>query len=138
MRYYLDTNILIFILSHNADELTSEVSDIIEDCSTILYVSSVPVKELILLFRIGKVKFRQYASEQELLEEIKKLGIKIVFFNEHHFDKYAHLQMVEGHKYINDHAIIAQAISDKISLISSDHEFKKYISQGLSFVFNKR
>jgi PIN domain nuclease of toxin-antitoxin system len=36
------------------------------------------------------------------------------------------------------HVIIAQAISDKIPLISSDQKFKLYTSQGLDFVFNKR
>jgi len=32
----------------------------------------------------------------------------------------------------------SQAISDKIPIISSDHKFKEYVSQGLEFIFNKR
>ncbi|OAV63386.1 hypothetical protein Barb6_03775 [Bacteroidales bacterium Barb6] len=39
---------------------------------------------------------------------------------------------------MNDHAIIAQAISDKIPLISSDTKFQYYTGQGLDFIFNKR
>jgi PIN domain nuclease of toxin-antitoxin system len=39
---------------------------------------------------------------------------------------------------MNDHAIISQAISDKIALISSDGAFENYTAQGLNFVFNKR
>jgi PIN domain nuclease of toxin-antitoxin system len=138
MRYYLDTNLLIFILSKNYDEINFKVSDILNDCSTILYTSSVSIKELILLFKIGKLKFLRYKSEHDLLEELKKSGIEIIFFNKHHFDKYTGLQIVEGHKDMNDHAIIAQAISDKIALISSDYGFKNYTSQGLTLVFNKR
>jgi PIN domain nuclease of toxin-antitoxin system len=134
----LDTNLLIFILSNDRDEIYFKVSDILKDYSTILYTSSVSVKELILLFRIGKLKFLRYKSETDLLEELKKSSIEIIFFNEYHFDQYTRLQIEEDHKDMNDHAIIAQSISDKIPLISSDHKFKNYVSQGLSLVFNKR
>jgi len=34
--------------------------------------------------------------------------------------------------------IIAQAISDKMPVISSDRKFKLYEKQGLQLVFNKR
>ena len=138
MRYYLDTNLLVFMLSKNYDEITSDVTGVLKDYATILYASSVSVKELILLYRSGKLKSRQYKSEQELLEKLKMLGVEMIFFNKYHFTTYTQLQMIEGHKDMNDHAIIAQANSDKIPLISSDHEFKKYVSQGLNLVFNKR
>jgi PIN domain nuclease of toxin-antitoxin system len=96
------------------------------------------VEELILLFRIGKLQSRRYKSEQVLLDELKKSNIQVVFFNERHFLKYTHLQIADGHKDMNDHAIIAQAISDKIPLISSDRCFEKYTSQGMDFIYNKR
>jgi PIN domain nuclease of toxin-antitoxin system len=138
MRYYLDTNLLVFNLSNDYDEINYKVASIIRDYSIILYVSSVAVKELILLFRIGKLKSRRHKSERDLLEELKKSSIEVVFFNEHHFHKYTHLQIADGHKDMNDHAIIAQAISDKIPLISSDRCFENYRSQGLDFIYNKR
>ncbi len=34
--------------------------------------------------------------------------------------------------------IIAQAISDKIPLVSSDHKFGRYVKFGLDFIFNER
>jgi PIN domain nuclease of toxin-antitoxin system len=138
MRYYLDTNLLVFILFDIHDEIDRDVSAILKDYSTVLYASSVSIKELILLFKIGKLKFLRYKSEYDLLTELKRAGIEIVFFNEHHFGKYAKLQIREDHKDMNDHAIIAQAISDRILLVSSDHKFKSYVSQGLNLVFNKR
>ncbi|GHT02127.1 hypothetical protein AGMMS49525_05100 [Bacteroidia bacterium] len=139
MRYYLDTNLLVFILSgKKQNEISPKVFNILTDYANLLYTSSVAVKELILLYRIGKAKPLCFKSEEDILDEIKKSDIKIVFFNEHHFAKYAKLSIVEGHKDMNDHAIISQAISDKIALISSDHEFKNYTDQGLNFVFNKR
>jgi PIN domain nuclease of toxin-antitoxin system len=114
------------------------VESIIRDYSTTLYVISVAVKELILLFRIGKLKPHSYKSEQVLLGELKKSYLEIIYFNERHFYKYTQLQIIDGHKDMNDHAIIAQAISDRIPLISSDNKFKLYEKQGLQFVFNKR
>ncbi|GHT51088.1 hypothetical protein AGMMS49982_07660 [Bacteroidia bacterium] len=138
MRYYIDTNVLIFYLSNTRDNLSFKVVDILTDCVNTIYVSSVAVQELILLYRIGKMGHLRFKSEADILERIKNLDVEIVFFNEYHFAKYAKLEIVEGHKDMNDHAIIAQAMTEKIALISSDKEFANYTAQGLNFVFNKR
>ncbi|GHV60995.1 hypothetical protein FACS1894195_0800 [Bacteroidia bacterium] len=138
MRYYIDTNVLVFVLSKTRDDISSKVADILDDFANTIYVSSVAIKELILLYKIGKMKHLHFKSEAAMLDAIKNLGYEVVFFNEYHFAKYAKLEIVAGHKDMNDHAIIAQAMSDKIALISSDIEFSNYTVQGLNFVFNKR
>jgi PIN domain nuclease of toxin-antitoxin system len=138
MRYYLDTNVLIFILSEKQDDISLKVSDILTDFANIFYVSSVAVKELIFLYRIGKIKDRRYKKEIDLLQGIRNAGIEIVFFNDSHFSQYAKLNIIAEHKDMNDHAIIAQSISDKIPIISSDGKFQYYAKQGLDLVFNKR
>ncbi|GAP71393.1 hypothetical protein SAMD00024442_110_1 [Candidatus Symbiothrix dinenymphae] len=84
------------------------------------------------------MKNLRFKSEAAMLDAIKDLRYEIVFFNEYHFAKYTKLEIVEGHKDMNDHAIIAQAMTEKIALISSDKEFANYTAQGLNFVFNKR
>ena len=129
---------LLFILLKQADDINHKIASIINDYSSILYVSSVAVQELLLLYRIGKIKVKQYQSEKDILADIQKLQIEIVFFNQHHLETYTSLQIANAHKDMNDHAIISQAISDKISVISSDAKFKDYSSQGLKFVYNKR
>jgi PIN domain nuclease of toxin-antitoxin system len=138
MRYYIDTNVLIFHLSNNRDDLSSKVADILFDCANTIYISSIAVQELLLLYRIGKIKHLRFKSEADMLEEINKSNFEIVFFNKYHFAKYAELEIVAGHKDMNDHAIISQAMCEKIALISSDREFANYTAQGLDFVFNKR
>ena len=55
MRYYLDTNILIFILFSEHESIYRDVQEILEDYANSLFVSSVAVQEMILLFRIGKL-----------------------------------------------------------------------------------
>ena len=42
------------------------------------------------------------------------------------------------HRDPNDRLIIAQAISDRATLISSDRKFDRYERYGLQFMFNKR
>ena len=138
MRYYLDTNMLIFILQKNRKEVSKNIQDILDDYSTILYAGSTAIKELVLLYRIGKISFNKYKSENDILDELKKIGIEIVFFNQHHLKTYASLKIIDSHKDMNDHAIIAQSIADKIPVISSDGKFKEYANQGLKFVYNKR
>ncbi len=138
MRYYLDTNILVFVLFKETDSISHMVSEILDDYSNSFYTSLVAVRELIFLFKTGKLRSKLYSTVDDMLVEIKKLGIEIVHFNNHHFQVYSKLIITENHKDMNDHAIISQAISDKIVLISSDNQFKSYIPQGLNFVFNKR
>ena len=129
---------LIFILWKKTDDIDAKISTILNDYSSILYVSSVAVQELLFLFRIGKFRYSNYISEKDILADIKNLHIEIVFFNQHHLETYTSMQIAEGHKDMNDHAIIAQAISDKISIISSDAKFSDYTDQGLKFIYNKR
>lgn len=140
MRHYLDTNILIFILKKNKDDLSCEIDNILKDYSSILYVSSIVIAELIFLFKINKIyPLLKHKTELDIIHEITELyGIKIVDFNKKHLAKYTSLVISEGHKDMNDHAIITQAISDKIPLISSDAKFKDYVAQGLNFIYNKR
>ena len=139
MRYYLDTNILLFILQNEHDEIHRDIKAIIKDDSNTFFVSSIVIAELLFLFRIKKVKFRpQYKNESDILAQITKLGIKTVNFSQENLSTYFSLQIDDSHKDINDHLIISQAISDKIPLISSDNKFPFYEKQKLKFVFNKR
>ena len=139
MRYYLDTNILIYVLSESKDDISISVKSIFSDCSNTFFASSVAVEELIFLHKIGKIDFRKYKNIEELVNCLQSLyGIETIFFNNFHYKQYLSLQIAENHKDMNDHLIISQAISDKISLIYSDNKFPFYEKQNLKFVFNKR
>ncbi|OAV64288.1 PIN domain protein [Bacteroidales bacterium Barb6] len=138
MRYYLDTNMLVFMLLNNKNCISRKVDNIISDFSNILYASSIAVNELILLYKSGKIELRSCKSAEDIISEIKRFGIEIVYYNQYHLAKYAALEIAGGHKDMNDHAIIAQAIADKIPLVSSDTDLYCYTAQGLNLIFNKR
>jgi len=139
MRYYLDTNVLIYVLSESKDDISFAVKNILADYSNTFFASSVAVEELIFLHKIGKIDFRKYKDIEELVSCLSNLyGIETIFFNEFHYKQYLLLQIDENHKDMNDHLIISQAISDKTPLISSDNKFPFYEKQKLKLVFNKR
>jgi PIN domain nuclease of toxin-antitoxin system len=138
-RYLLDTNILIFIILGNNEEISKDVRPILKDFSNQLYTSSIAVSELIHLHKINKIQSKDYKSALEIQEVIEKdFYIEILPFNKNHTKTLANLTIADGHNDPFDHAIISQAISDKLTLISSDTKFKHYTSQKLKFVFNRR
>lgn len=137
-RFLLDTNVLVFILV-NPESISNDVDLILKDFSNQLYTSSIAVSELIHLHKINKIQSKDYKSAAEIQEAIEKdFFIEILPFNKNHTKTLAKLTIAENHNDPFDHAIISQAISDKLTLISSDTKFKHYTSQKLKFVFNRR
>ncbi len=136
-RYYIDTNILIFI-AMDRDSIHRDVMKIIDKYDTQLYTSTVCVQELIHLYQIGKLSYKKFKTAKDIFSHIAEAGIKIIPITERHLMAYAGLPLHDNHNDPNDRLIIAQAISDKITLISSDTKFKLYQEQGLKFVFNRR
>jgi PIN domain nuclease of toxin-antitoxin system len=118
--------------------MDGNVIDIVEDYASSFYVSSVVIRELLLLYKNGELKKQKYKTYIDIFNVIDSLGIKILPVQKNHLFAYAELEPVGNHKDPNDHMIIAQSLSDKIPIISSDHKFKCYVSQGLELVFNRR
>ncbi|OAV63183.1 hypothetical protein Barb4_05540 [Bacteroidales bacterium Barb4] len=120
MRYYLDTNILVFMLSNtDGDDISREVENIMSDYSSIFYASSVVVNELMLLYKIGKVELEDCKSAEGIISKMKQYGIEIVYYNPYHLAKYAALEIANGHKDMNDHAIIASNTNVETQCIAS-------------------
>ncbi len=141
-RYYLDTNILIFLGTGNKACLSEEVLDIINDFSSILYTSTKCVKELIYNLLIGKIptnkKDKNSLTPFNVFEWLESMNIKVVPVDKQHLKKFAELPLYDDHKDPGDRIIIAQAIADKVSLVSSDRKFNRYEKSGLEFLYNER
>lgn len=138
-RYLLDTNILTYLLLKEADNISDETNEIIDDYNSQLCTSSVCVMELLQLYRIGKIKSKDFKNATELCNAIENiLFIKIIPFTEKHINILAKLKIADGHNDPFDHSIISSAIADKLILVSSDRKFNDYTKQNLNFVFNKR
>ena len=140
MRYYLDTNILVFLLfdKNLKENLSREVLTILSDYGNLFFASSIAIRELVYLYNSSYYKTNKYKNTDEIFNAIDAMRIEIKPFTQHHVKAYSSMTFAANHKDPNDHMIIAQAISDKIQLISSDTEFQFYEEQKLKFIFNKR
>lgn len=139
MRYLLDTNVLVFYILGQEDEISSEVQDILKDYNNTLYTSSIAIMELIQLYRLKKIRSKNYKNRLELVKAITdEYFIEIRPFSKEHATTLSVLKIAEGHNDPFDHAIISHAITEKLALISSDGKFDKYRTQKLDFVHNIR
>lgn len=140
MRYYLDTNILIFLFS-NPKRLDSNILEIISDCTNTFYTSSVCVMETIQVFLTNKTESLQKKDKNKKEDVFKKLeeyDIIIKYTTLQHLKEFAEMPVL--HSDPNDRLIIAQAASDRITLISSDLQFPQYEAKmkNFNFILNRR
>lgn len=59
-RYLLDTNILVYLLLKEEDNISNETNTTIDDYNSQIYTSSICVMEIIQLYRIGKIKSKDF------------------------------------------------------------------------------
>jgi PIN domain nuclease of toxin-antitoxin system len=134
-RYRLDTNIVLFSLFH-PNELVRNVGDLLRDYNNRFYVSTVSIQEVIHLYKRNKIK-TPWKRAEEIIPSIEA-AFEILPVKKEHLATYSKLSTTESHNDPNDHVIISQAITEKITLISSDQKFEGYVVQKLDFIFNSR
>ncbi len=122
------------------DKLSSDVDAILRDYDNVFYMSIESLKELVLAYRNKGLWANVWNSEAEMVQSIKESSIVLLPIKYEHIRTYSKMTLNEaqGHKDPSDHIIIAQALTEKLPLISSDSRFEFYRSQGLDLVFNKK
>jgi len=136
MRYLIDTNIFLFALQEQ-DKLNKDVLGIINDCENKIYISSESIKEIILLLRAGKIQMPMWKKTEDIFSSADDFGFTVDYFKKEHILSLGKIEPVQDHRDPFDHAIMAHAITNKITLISSDTQMQGYINQGLKFIWNK-
>jgi PIN domain nuclease of toxin-antitoxin system len=136
MRYYIDTNIFIYLLE-NKSKLTKNVKSLFEDYNNQIYVSSESIKEFIHLFQQNRIKASTSIKKlDDIFEYIENLGYTIKYIKKEHLKTFINLPIVTNHNDPSDRLIISQAITEKIPLISSDTAFPLYRKHGLDLIEN--
>ena len=136
--YYIDTNVLVQLVTEQ--DFARDVREILEYGNAHFIVSSECVKEFISLIQLEKLRLRKgiKVNSLNIFDFIEKeLGYEIRFVNKGHLQQLARLETVEKHTDPSDRLIIAQAIAEKIPLISSDTNFPKYKKYGLDLIYNR-
>ena len=134
-RYLLDTNIVLFSL-FSPDELERRVDELLTDNGNLLYVSTISIQEIIHLYKRNKIKTK-WEKPEDILPGIE-MNFRILPVKKEHLAIYSVLSVMNDHNDPYDHVIISQAITEKITLISSDRKFEHYTNQKLDFIFNSR
>ena len=139
MRAYLDTNILAFMVGQdNGASINDDVKAIIKDYETLLFSSSVCFAELVHLIQIGKVRIPECKDIRRTANVALQRLSELVATSGTHIDTLVDLPLYDDHRDPNDRMIIAQAISDRIPLVSSGRKFSRYERYGLDFIYNER
>ena len=134
MRYLIDTNIFVYAVI-DRDSLDRDVTAILQEPDTVLYMSAESVRELIVGYRNKGLCSKRWKSVEAMVTSIEKeFYIKILPLKKEHMQTYE----AQGHKDPSDHVIIAHAITEHLPLISSDTRFEFYRTQGLDLIFNKK
>lgn len=137
MRYLIDTNIFVYLMD-DLDCLNKDVRAIIEDFDNTICISVESLKELIVAYRTKGLCSNIWKTEKEMIDTIIRGNIVILPIRAEHMSTYAVMQVNEAqdHRDPSDHVIIAQALTEHLSLISSDAKFPFYRKQGLDLIEN--
>jgi PIN domain nuclease of toxin-antitoxin system len=136
MRYLIDTN--VFIRTIKDYDISDYTKHILEDYENRIYVSSESIKEFVHLVQKGKIKLPKGQVLPDLFDLIENtLGFEIKYVAEEHLHTLIKLALVEGHSDPADRMIISQAMTEKMTLISSDTKFPRYRKQGLDLIVNR-
>jgi PIN domain nuclease of toxin-antitoxin system len=128
--------VVLFLLAER-DELSLRVREITEDYNNVFYVSVISVVEMTHLVKAGKFRGK-WKSPEEIMPALAEANFILLPIKPEHLVTYATLETAQSHNDPFDHIIISQAITERMTLISSDHKFKDYANQKLTLIFNKR
>lgn len=122
MRYLLDTHVFLWWVTDN-NKLPENARALISDKRNELFLSSASVWEIMIKSKIGKIDLptdpQKFLKKQVKLNYITILNITI----EHSLATY---NLPEIHKDPFDRMLIAQAIVEKMTIVTSDSFIKQY------------
>ena len=136
MRILLDTCVIIDWLT-DTDLFDDSVWDILNDPNNKLYVSTETARELIVSFNNKKLLSKYWKSAEEMLLAMKEEAmVDILPITERTMFTYSRLVLNEAQDYRDpsDHVIISHAITERLTLLSSDNKFPFYRNQGLDLI----
>ncbi len=121
MKLLLDTNALIWLLKGD-EQLGQGARAAINDESNTVFVSAVSIYEMAVKIRIGKLAV-DLASVVARIDEsdIERMGIE-----DRHCLVMANIMAVPGHRDPFDLMLVAQAMSDGLTIVSGDRKLKDY------------
>ena len=136
MRLLLDS-CAVFDLLTDLDNLGKGAMDLIEDPEVQLFASFETMREIVVHFNNKELLSKRWKRAEDVIRYIEdELEIEFLPLRRHVGYTYARLQLNEAqdHRDPSDHLIISHAITEHITLLSSDQKFPFYRDQGLELI----
>ena len=136
MRLLLDTCAVIDLLT-DPENLGAGAIDFVREPSNMLCASFETMRELIVHFNNKNLLSKRWKTAQEMIEYVENdLEIDFLPIRPRVGYTYANLRLNEAqdHRDPSDHIIISHAITEHLTLLSSDQKFPFYRSQGLDLI----
>jgi PIN domain nuclease of toxin-antitoxin system len=126
MKYLLDTHSLIWFLENNP-KLSRKAKSLIENLENEIFVSIASWFEISIKVTIGKLELPD--SLAETMARSSEDDITTIAIKESHIIAYQKLPLMDQHRDPFDRVIIATAISENYTIITSDPKFGFYAKQ---------
>ena len=140
MRILIDTNIFV-LMALDPDSLSNDVLMVLNEPDTLLYISAESVKELVVAYKKKRLGTRKWKTAEEMVNAIEnEYYVQILPLRKEHLETFSRLRTNEAmaHNDPSDHMIISHAITEDMTLVSSDSRFPFYKRQGLKLLYNER
>ena len=122
MRVLLDTCAFLWFIG-GSERLSRPARDLIEDFDNSLYLSIASLWEIAIKINIGKLELAQPFATL-IPEQIETHQIKLLQIHPDHLSRLLDIPL--HHRDPFDRLIIAQAICERLPIISSDQAFPAY------------
>ena len=139
MRTLVDTCVIIDWATDPA-ALDDGVWDIIDDPENRIYISAETVRELVVNYNNKNLLNKHWNTAKDMLDTIENnYGVEVLPITRNVVATYTTLRLNEAddHHDPSDHIIISHAITEHLTLISSDTKFPFYRNKGLNLSSSK-
>lgn len=119
MRLLLDTAAFIYA-AESPHWLTKRAARAVQDSGNILELSSISLSEIAIKAALGKLRL----SSDAVWQALKEIGVRILPYSAEHAFYLFELPLLHADPF--DRHIIAQALSEKIPVVTPDDKFSLY------------
>ena len=126
VRVLLDSAILIYAVE-SPERLTKRATTILENAENVLELSAISLSEIAIKRALGKLRLSADVARQAVAD----LNIRILPYTADHAFQLFDLPLHHADPF--DRQIIAQALSEKIPILTSDEKFNLY--KGLRLIW---
>jgi PIN domain nuclease of toxin-antitoxin system len=126
VRILLDTAVLVFAVE-SPERLSRRATAVLENAGNVLELSAVSLSEIAIKAALGKLRMSSAVAKQA----VEDLDLRILSYTADHAFQLFDLPLYHADPF--DRQIIAQALSERIPILTCDEKFSLY--KGLKLIW---